>query len=109
MIKVENIVETTSERIRLEMPSLLKPGLTYTLEILPTYPNREIMENIAEAFNRLDGAPAQDFDAWQQNPYTRVLMKSIAEDYVPRTTAPEADLRRLIAEMAAARHTKDRE
>jgi len=28
----------------------------------------------------------QDFDAWQANPYTITLQKSIAEDYVPRTT-----------------------
>jgi hypothetical protein len=29
-------------------------------------------------------ADVQDFDAWQQNPYTKVLQKSIAEDYVPK-------------------------
>jgi len=28
---------------------------------------------------------AQDFDAWQNNPYTKVLQKSIAEDYVPKS------------------------
>ena len=25
-----------------------------------------------------------DFDTWQQNPYTKVLMKSIDEDYMPK-------------------------
>lgn len=33
---------------------------------------------------RLMQQPAADFDAWQQNPYTKALMKSIAEDYVPK-------------------------
>ena len=28
--------------------------------------------------------PADDFDAWQQNPYTKVLMKTLDEDYVPK-------------------------
>jgi hypothetical protein len=30
-------------------------------------------------------AHPEGFDAWQENPYTKVLQKSIAEDYVPRT------------------------
>ena len=30
----------------------------------------------------------EDFDAWAKNPYTLVLQKSIAEDYVPRHDAP---------------------
>lgn len=28
--------------------------------------------------------PADDFDTWQKNPYTLILQKSIAEDYVPK-------------------------
>lgn len=27
---------------------------------------------------------AEDFDAWQQNPYTKTLLESIARDYVPK-------------------------
>jgi hypothetical protein len=30
---------------------------------------------------------AADFDAWQENPYTKVLQESIARDYVPRSDA----------------------
>jgi hypothetical protein len=30
-------------------------------------------------------AQGADFDAWMQNPYTKVLQKSIADDYVPKT------------------------
>jgi hypothetical protein len=33
-------------------------------------------------------APHEPFDVWQENPYTKVLMKSIAEDYMPRTAQP---------------------
>ena len=29
-----------------------------------------------------------DFDVWQESPYTKVLQKSIADDYVPRFAAP---------------------
>jgi hypothetical protein len=29
------------------------------------------------------------FDAWQENPYTKVLMESIKKDYVPRNPSPE--------------------
>jgi hypothetical protein len=32
----------------------------------------------------------EDFDTWAQNPYTKVLQKSIAEDYVPRAQQPDA-------------------
>lgn len=32
---------------------------------------------------------AQDFYEWQKNPYTIVLQKSIAEDYVPRAGQPK--------------------
>ena len=31
---------------------------------------------------------AQDFDTWQNNPYTKVLQESIARDYVPRYDRP---------------------
>jgi hypothetical protein len=36
----------------------------------------------------------EDFDTWMQNPYTKVLQKSIAEDYVPKQQAqhqPESE------------------
>lgn len=36
-------------------------------------------------------APGADFDAWQQNPYTKVLMKSIDEDYQPKVAPGEMD------------------
>lgn len=39
-----------------------------------------------------------DFDTWQQNPYTKVLMKSIKDDYVPRAAAE-----RLQKELAEAK------
>jgi hypothetical protein len=38
---------------------------------------------------RASAGPAGDFDAWHDNPYTRVLLKSMAEDYMPRE-APSA-------------------
>lgn len=34
--------------------------------------------------------PPESFDMWQQNAYTKVLQKSIAEDYVPRTDLDKA-------------------
>ena len=41
----------------------------------------------------LAAAPAQaepeKFDTWMGNPYTKVLMKSLEEDYVPRGAAPQ--------------------
>lgn len=31
-----------------------------------------------------------NFDAWLEHPYTKTLMKSIAEDYVPKADAVQA-------------------
>src|SRR5437879_2341093 len=39
------------------------------------------------------------FDAWQQNPYTKVQQKSIAEDYVPRSGAIPEDRAALVEEV----------
>lgn len=45
------------------------------------------------ALETLFAAPqAQDFDAWMQNPYTRVLQKSIKEDYVPKSAQAQQEV-----------------
>lgn len=50
--------------------------------------------------------PAADFDAWQKNPYTKVLMKSVDEDYVPKhgqqpAAVDGAMVEQLVAELEA--------
>jgi hypothetical protein len=54
--------------------------------------NRAVMENEgypANASHPTDenSQASESFDAWQRNPYTKVLQKSIAEDYVPKDSA----------------------
>ena len=45
-----------------------------------------------------------EFDAWKENPYTKVLQKSIDEDYVPI-----GDYRKLQAELAANKRAEEAE
>lgn len=45
------------------------------------------LPHTGEFINRLREAVADsscEFDQWLQNPYTKVLLKSIAEDYIPK-------------------------
>ena len=47
-----------------------------------------------ELMKLLSAQPAEpvawDFEAWQQNPYTKRLLDSISTDYIPRITRPVA-------------------
>jgi hypothetical protein len=72
-----------------------------------------------QATQQAEAAPAQpsaahdDFDKWSENPYTKVLQKSIAEDYVPRASsqpsaiAGEADQRVAFLEWLQSVHLLD--
>ena len=50
----------------------------FTADQMRDYARKAIAAQTAQA------VPHEDFDAWQTNPYTLVLQKSISEDYVPR-------------------------
>ena len=47
----------------------------------------------------------EDFDTWAKNPYTLVLQKSIAEDYVPRHDAPVERKPLTVSDAEKAFHT----
>ena len=49
----------------------------------PDYPDGPDREPPAE--------PQSDFDAWQANPYTKMLQDSIANDYVPKHSSEPVD------------------
>lgn len=79
-----------SAPVGVELPPYRQPADPYTTAIPDEYA-RGWNDCRAAVASTLAQQPAADFDAWQQNPYTKVLMKSIDEDYVPKhDQQPEA-------------------
>ena len=64
------------------------PGMTLAVRFDATPAEKD--GAVRDHLIRMGWTPPADFDAWQQNPYTKVLMKSIAEDYVPKHVRPIA-------------------
>jgi hypothetical protein len=62
--------------------------------------SREQLVSGVRALLSQPAAAPEDFDRWSENPYTKVLQKSIAEDYVPKPAA--APVSAVPAKMEAA-------